>query len=105
MWSQGMTSRPVCGPQCNWMPAPGPVAYHVQFVSFTSAVISHGLDQERPSSLELLTYTRRVSLLVWLIIRDSWSSPRFHVLRSHMSRVSASRTTQGLPQAFVLSSQ
>ena len=68
IWSQGMTSRPLCGPRCNWMPAPGPVAYHVQLVSFTSAVISRALDQVRPSSLELLTNTRRVSLLVWLMI-------------------------------------
>ena len=40
------------GPCWIWIPAPGPVAYHVQLVGLTCWVISRGGDQVSPSSVD-----------------------------------------------------
>lgn len=62
--SQGITSLPLQGPFCIWMPVQGPVAYQVQSGFLTSDVISLNGDQVIPSSFEQVTKIRLVSLLV-----------------------------------------
>ena len=87
------------------MPAPGPVAYHVQAGRFTSDVISAGRDQLSPSSPLRATKTRRVSWLVPSTIAFSSSLPRFQLMRSQTVRVCPSTTAHGLPHVFPGSSQ
>src|SRR5262245_49107798 len=100
VWSQGITSRPLF----NWMPTPGPVAYHVHFRSFTDFVRSTGFDHVRPSSLLFVTHTRRVPLLVPARMARSLSLPRLWVSSSQMVPVERSTTGQGLPTVLAPSS-
>src|SRR5438067_8535479 len=87
------------------MPAPGPVAYHVQPDFFTSFVISTGFAHVMPSSVLLVTHTVRVPLLLPLTIAASVSAPGLWVIRSQTVPVFASTTGHGLPQVFSPSSQ
>src|SRR5438105_12818881 len=93
VWSQGMRSRPLR----NWMPQPGPVAYHVQSALRTADVISTGLDQVAPASVLFVSQTVRGSLLVASRIIFSVSLPRFLVRGSQTVPVVRSTTGQGLP--------
>src|SRR5690554_5034054 len=67
--------------------------------------MSLGIDHVFPSSILELTNTRLVSLLVFLIMSPSASSPRFQVINNQMVPVSSSKTGVGLPQTLLASSQ
>src|SRR4051794_19711843 len=83
-WSQGMTSRPACGPVASWIPTPGPVAYQPQPGFLTDTVIVRGSVQVRPSS--------------WLeVTRTSWL---FRQKVSQIVPVVESTTGHGLPIAI-----
>src|SRR5437879_4675903 len=82
------------------MPFAGPVAYQRQSAFLTDAVISCGLAQVTPSSALWVTKTRRVSLLVPLLISRSPSAPRFQVIKSQATPVDSSTTGAGLPQTL-----
>src|SRR5262245_41063362 len=86
------------------MPTPGPVAYQVHSLSFTSFVISAGFAQVTPSSVLCVTQTPRVPWLVPSTIFASVSLPRLCVSSNQIVPVRASTTGQGLPQVFVPSS-
>src|SRR5436190_12545415 len=92
--SQGMRSRPLL----SWMPTPGPVAYHVQSGFLTSFVISTGFAHVAPSSVDFVTQTVRVPLLLPSTICASVSAPRLCVISSQIVPVERSTTGQGLPQ-------
>src|SRR5438309_884480 len=99
--SHGIRSRPLL----NWMPTPGPVAYHVHPGFFTSFVISTGFAQVRPSSSLLVTQTVRLPWLFPLTSFASVSRPRLCVINSQTVPVRASTTGHGLPQVLSASSQ
>src|SRR5215468_3084438 len=82
------------------MPFTGPVAYQRHSDFFTDEVISCGVAQVTPSSALCVTKTRRVSLLVPLLISRSPSAPRFHVIKSHTTPVISSTTGAGLPHTL-----
>mmetsp|Transcript_46454 Transcript_46454/g.100924 ORF Transcript_46454/g.100924 Transcript_46454/m.100924 type:complete len:228 (-) Transcript_46454:394-1077(-) len=92
-WLHGTSSRPVSS--CT--PMPGPVAYQVHPLGLTALVISLGLVQLMPRSLDSATKTRRVSIDCAAWIAHSASSAWFE----HMSRVTLcvkrSHTSVGLP--------
>ena len=90
-WSQAISSRPLR----NWMPCPGPVAYHDQSRCFTAPVISRGSLQVAPSSPLEVTHT--VSGAMSAEISGSSPSIRLRQNSSQMVPVSRSCTAAGLP--------